>query len=529
MYRKLPPLAAPPKSGLIGTYAKPVRDDVFPGWILYTLSSVTFRRSVFTFLALLILTIFWTILPAGPASSRTRNTLFGWDEWVRMMIHDPSHSYGGVFYDRGLYRYVTPLMPKEHDLDLHTYEFTTVDLYDWYYSGEDGFRAYTGSMNLGKFLTGYDLRNRLVLSDRMDMNIHVHRRSDMRSDRGLLWLGFDYNLRNGRTLGIRQTLTEEKSDLDVALFYRHGKPERGFIQLEASMLDYSNNAIYALSKSRNRDFDESRKYHRRPVLFSFRASTPEWFGWRGEAMAGILTRSETQVGAQSRVDINTLDRQKTHYAGTLLEWSADWITAALTWQYKYAWFARENLTDNYTEPIDYGNIQVQSRFGVFLGLQTGRIQFQNWVFRANVRDNQKDKHREVFWQWCQYNYQIYPFVFRENRIMMKNRILYMPEIRGFLGGIEWNADYRDFRSDTFISEEFGIISGFAYQESYPWSLVETNERVTLLFGYRFSPRASLFMGLSYDVDGDMYIGRLNMKSDSRSLFDGGFGRLMMTW
>lgn len=530
MYRRSPSQTVAPHFRQGVRCALLDRDRIHPGLvdILFVPSRHAPRRAI-SILILLFLVVIGSLLPAASASSQMRNTLFGWDEWVRLMILDQSHSHGGAFYDRGLYRYVTPEMPKEHDIDRHTYEFTSLDLHNWYYSGEDGFRAYTGSMNLGKFLTSFELRNRLEVADRLSMNIHVLRHSDMRSDRALLWLGFDYRLREGRTLGIRQTLTEQKSDLDFTLFYRHGTLERGFIQLEAGLLDFGNNAIYALSESRDRDFEESRKYHRWPLLFSFRASSPEWNGWRGEAMGGILTRSEAQVGLQSRVDDNTRDRQNSHYAGALLEWSTDWLTAAVTWQYTYAWFARENFTDNFVEPIDYGNMQFQSRLGAFLGLQTGRVKFQNWISRERVRDRQRDEYREEFWQRDQDSHQIYPFDFRENRIMMKNRILYMPETRGFLGGVEWNADYRDFLGDTFVSEEFGTIRGFAYQENYPWSLVETNERVTLLFGYRFSSRAYLFMGLSYDVDGDMYIGRLNRKSDSRSHFDGGFGRLMMTW
>lgn len=480
-------------------------------------------------LLFLFLCVSGPLLPANTASAQMRNTLFGWEEWTRLMMLDQSHSYGGLFYDRGLFRYTTPSMTKEHDLDLVTYEFTSLDHHDWYYSGEDGFRAYTGSMDLGKFLTSFELRNRRELTDRLSMNIRVLRRYDMRADRALLWLDFDYRLRDGQTVGIRQTLTEQKSDLDLTLFYRHGTLDRGFVELEATLPDFGNNTIYALSESRDRDFEESRKYHRWPLMFSFRASTPEWNGLRGEAMGGVLTRSEAQVGLQSQVDDNTRDRQNARYAGVLVEWSGDGVTAALTWQYHYARFDRENFTDNFTEPVDYGNMQYQSRLGGFLGMERGQWQFHNWIWRARVRDRQWDEHRETVWQWRQYEYQTYPFDFRENRTMMKNRILYMPETRGFLGGLEWSADYRDFLDDTFVSDELGAIHGFAYRQNYLYQLDNANERVTLLFGYRFTPRAYLIMGASYDIDGDLYGGPFDNRIHPRSYFDGGFGRLTMTW
>ncbi len=478
-------------------------------------------------LAALCLVLFTALAFIQPptASSQMRNTLFGWEEWTRLMMLDQSHSHGGLFYDRGLFRYTTPAMTKEHDLDLVTYEFTSLDHHDWYYSGEDGFRAYTGSMDLGKFLTSFELRNRRELTDRLSMNIRVLRRYDMRADRALLWLDFDYRLRDGHTVGIRQTLTEQKSDLDFTLFYRYGTLERGFVEVEATLPDFGNNAIYALSESRDRDFEESRKYHRWPLMFSFRASTPEWNGLRGEAMGGMLTRSVAQVGLQSRVDDNTRDRQNARYAGALVEWSGHGVTAAATWQYHYARFDRENFTDDFTAPVDYGNMQYQSRLGGFLGVDRGRWQFHNWIWRARVRDRQHDEHNEAFWR----DYQTYPFDFRENRTMMKNRILYMPESRGFLGGLEWSADYRDFLDDTFVSDDRGTIHGFAYRQNYPYQLDEANERVTLLFGYRFSPRIYLIMGASYDIDGDMYGGSFDNRIHPRSYFDGGFGRLMMTW
>ncbi len=487
--------------------------------------SCRISRPIVPVLVLLFLTAAGAFLPAITASAQMRNTLFGWEEWTKLMILDQSHNFGGLFYDRGLFRYTTHDMTKEHDLDLVTYEYTSLDHYNWHYSDDDGFRAYTGSMDLGKFLTSFELRNRRELTDRLSMNIRILRRYDMRADRALLWLGFDYRLKDNQTIGIRQTLTEQKSDLDFTLFYRYGSLASGMIQLEASALDFGNNAIYALSESRDRDFEESRKYHRSPFLFSFKAASPEWNGFRGEAMGGILTRSNAQVGLQSRIDDNTRDRQHARYAGALVEWSGGMVTTSINWQYHYARFWRENFTDNYEEPIDYGNMQFQNRIGGFLGLERGRIQFHNWIWFARVRDRQFDEHREEFWR----DFQTYPFDFRENRTMMKNRILYMPESRGMIGGLEWSADYRDFLGEPLVADDVGTIYAFDYRRTYPFQLDNRNERITLLFGYRFNDRTYLIMGASYDIDGDMYGGTFDNRIHKRSYFDGGFGRLIMKW
>ncbi len=482
-------------------------------------------RPVVLVLVLLFLVAAGALLPASTASAQMRNTLFGWEEWTKLMILDQSHNFGGLFYDRGLFRYTTHDMTKEHDLDLLTYEYTSLDHYDWYYSDDDGFRAYTGSMDLGKFLTQFELRNRRELTDRLNMNIRILRRYDMRADRALLWLGFDYRLRKNQTIGIRQTLTEQKADLDFTLFYRYGTLASGMIQLEAGVLDFGNNAIYALSESRDRDFEESRKYHRNPFLFSFKATSPEWNGFRGEAMGGILTTSDAQVGLQSQIDDNTRDRQYGRYAGALVEWSRGMFTTSVNWQYHYARFRRENFTDNFDEPTDYGNMQFQNRIGGFIGLERGRIQFHNWIWFARVRDRQHDEHREDFWR----DYQTYPFDFRENRTMMKNRILYMPQTRGTIVGLEWSADYRNFLSNPLHHPDLGAIYAFDYRNTYPHQLDRRNERLTLLFGYRFNERTYLLMGASYDIDGDMYGGSFDNRIHDRSYFDGGFGRLIMKW
>ena len=489
------------------------------------LPRLSFMPLLLIFVHLTILSTACSVFTPTTASAQMRNTLFGWEEWTRLMILDQSHNYGGLFYDRGLFRYTTPAMTKEHDLDLLTYEYTSLDHYDWHYSEDDGFRAYTGSMDLGKFLTSFELRNRRELTDRLSMNIRVLRRYDMRADRALLWLNFDYRLLENQTIGIRQTLTEQKADLDFMLYYRYGSFSGGMIQLEAGILDFGNNAIYALSESRDRDFEESRKYHRTPFLFSFKAVSPEWNGFRGEAMGGILTGSEAQVGLQSRVDENTRDRQHGRYAGALVEWSAAMFTASINWQYHFARFSRENFTGNFDEPVDYGNMQFQNRIGGFIGVERGPIQFHNWIWFARVGDRQWDEHREEFWR----DYQTYPFDFRENRTMMKNRILYMPETRGMIGGLEWSADYRDFLDDTYISDDFGTVHGFSYRQNYPYQLDHANTRVTLLFGYRFNEKTYLIMGASYDIDGDLYGGSFDNIIHNRSYFDGGFGRLIMKW
>src|SRR5690625_7894081 len=59
-----------------------------------------------------------------------RQTLFGWEEETRLMIMNRYHNYGGIFYDRGLFRFTTPPFTKEHDINLISYNFTPIEEQD---------------------------------------------------------------------------------------------------------------------------------------------------------------------------------------------------------------------------------------------------------------------------------------------------------------------------------------------------------------------------------------------------------------
>ncbi len=474
--------------------------------------------------AILLALLIKTLYPLQ-AEAQIRTTLFGWEEETRWMITDRYHNYGGPFYDRGLFRFTTPSMTKEHDIDLITYNYSTADDYLWYYEPDTSFRTFFGSFNLGQFIQGAEVRNTVPVGGRVEMPLHFVRRYDMRQDRMLVLLGFNFQIRENHTAGLLHTLTEQKPDLDATFWYRFGEWQNGAVQLEVTALDWANNAAYDLGQRRGTDDPELRRHELRPWLFSFKASSPEYNNLRGELMAGIQTPLQTVGEFEEGSEESFRDRSRNRYIGALIEYAEERFTVGFNWRYRYASFSRENVEEDFNLAVDKGNRQIESSLGAFVALQRGHFYLHNWLWRTFNRDVQRDEHETRHSSGIQ----LYPFDFSENRWMMRNRLGYDPGERGFLLAVEWSADYRNFLGDDY---EYGgtISKAIPYRGFYRFVLTSYNERLTLMFGYRFSRRAFLMVGASYDVDGDLEGGWTTAHvRDKPQRFDGGFGRLMLFW
>lgn len=471
-----------------------------------------------------LLSLLLLLLLATQANTQSRTSLFGWEEQTKLMILDQSHNYGGMFYDRGLFRFTTPDMTKEHDLDLITYGFTTLDDYDWHYNQSNSFRSFAGSFDLGKFLLGAQNRNFIPVTDKITFPLHINRRYDMRSDRSLIMLGLDYQINENHLIGFNQTLTEQKSDLDFTAYYRYGTFQTGFIQAELGFLDWINGAIHELSEQRDKDYAEEREYLKAPFLFSLKSSSPIWNHFRAEAMAGYLSPSEARIGPKSEPEINTLDSQKAYYFGFLTEYARTSFTVALSWQTLFSEFNRINYADVFETEINNGTTQLQNTAGLFVSLKHGDFELRNWFWHAWNTDTQRDIEQR--------NYRgqlIYPFEYSETRLSMKNQIIYDNKSTGFISGLEWSALYRNFGGPEYFYTTQMIQSyGLPYRIYYRFVISSYEERLTYWFGWRFNSKSKLVLGVSFDVDGDREGGYTNEHvRSSFSRFDGGFGRFIV--
>ncbi|MEX1010469.1 MAG: hypothetical protein WDZ29_00255 [Balneolaceae bacterium] len=460
------------------------------------------------------------------AQDLRQTTLFGWEERTQMMMLDSYHNYGGIFYDQGLLRYTNNDMTKEHDLDLLTYRFTELEDRNWYYNRENSFRTWMGSYDLGMFLHAATIRNVIPITDRLTMPLQITRRFDMRADRALLIPGLEYRLLDEHHIGLRHTITENKPDLDAIFWYRYREFQTGGVQLELIALDWMNNAAYDLGQRRGTRTPQLRRYEHRPWMASIKAASPVWNYLRAELVAGIQTPQISSAKSVEGSDEYFRDRMVARYAGLMAEYARPGFTFALTWQHRRGSFKRSNYDDTYSEPLDIGSVENQHRLGAFLSLSRGRFYTDHHLWYNYNRDAQFDGHEET----VQQGVVIYPYDFRERRWMMRNRIGYNPSDKGFHAAIQWSADYRQPRG-RFEFEDTGVVhTWFPYQRNYPFLIWMTQERLTLLLGYRFSGKAELTLGASLDVDGDQRGAyRDGKRKFSPSLFDGGFAKLVVYW
>jgi len=469
------------------------------------------------------------------ARAQTHTSLFGWNERTKQIVLNQYQNYGGPFYDRGLFRLYTPIMSKEHDLDLVTYDFSMIDDHGWHYNKQNSVRMYVGSFDLGEFLHGATIRNYIPVASGLTLPLVIDRRFNMRTDRTIIWLGLDYIYRDLHSFGFLQSVAEQKADLNGMIYYRFGTPATGWIQAEFTFMDWANNAIYGLGEFRGTGYHNSRKHERNPRLLSFKAASPVWNQLRGELMGGLMTRSRSKVGPLEFDELNTLDRQRAHWFGALAEWANPNLTAALTWQTRYANFRRENYLDFSDIPhngsfdvdeIRYGNFQLENTLGGIIAVRYGRLHLHNHIQHSWIRDRERDIHERPS-QW--YSNIIYaPFDYRETRWTLRHRISWIPEGPGFMASLEWSSMYHDMYSDYEFEFRGNPVRAFDYRQLY--ELASINERLTLILGYRFNNSTRVEIGASYDVDGDREQGFYDYMVDRDARrFDGGFGRLIVFW
>ncbi len=493
---------------------------------------MTFRTTYYRILVVLgvnFIFIFTGLFPDNLAGQQKRHTsLMGWEHQKQLLILDRYHNYGGVFYDRGLFRFTTPSMIEHHDLDLITYGFSSHDDYHWYMDPDNSFRAFGGSFNIGEFLHGAELRNYIPLSENLTLPLKILRRYDMRQDRAMAFLGLTYRFHEDHSIGIRHTLTEQKPDLDITFHYSFGDLQTGGLQFELTALDWANNAAYDLGQRRGDQPPEMKRYETQPYLFSVRAASPTIQNFRGEWVAGIQTpqRFVAESMPEKYENQSFRDRTIARYTGMLVEYASPYFTAAFSWMHSYTRFSRTNTDESPAEPVNYGNFQNRHNLGLFLSVNYRSFYSENRIWYQRNRDRQFDHVRSENLSGVQ----VYPFNFRENRWMMQYRIGYDPASRGWKTALEFSSDYRKPLSGIIERADGSIARGLPYHLQYPHSLDERNERLTLYIGYRFTRQIFILFGASADLDREVIVEEADSQRIIRpGIFDGGFGRLVLYW
>jgi hypothetical protein len=459
-----------------------------------------------------------------------RATLKGWESNLRLTIKDRSNNFGGFYYDRGLFRPVTQEMSPEYDLDIFTYRFGYFEDFEWHIS-DNGFRSTVGSLNTPVFAVQSEFKSRLSTSDSGSFTIVAYQQEDLRAKRGLFFLGYTHQLGQLHRVGISHTLGQQKTDLDAAFSYIFGTEETGWITAEVSLLNWANNFVSELSTERQSEFEIRHTYSRKPYLFTLRLESPQIWIFRGEAVASFQPRSAAEVSRRDFHGENFLLEDWVNYQGALLEARYPGGTAGIIYQRTFARMEREPAPGSDYE-LDYGNRQVQQRVGLYLTYKWRTFGIEQWFWIERNRDQQFDENPDAYAaqdlnvRFYDTRPERYPFDFNEMRRFNKTRLFYEPKGRLLSIFLEYNGDWRTPAFDGQSS----TVRAISYRNYYPNHIVARNERLTLGVGFAFSEHANLTLGVSLDLDHDLYNGWGNKRPDaSPAYFDGGFGRLQITW
>ncbi len=466
---------------------------------------------------------------SGQASAQSHNqraTLMGWEQRTLNFMLDRSHNYGGTHFNRGLFRDNINAMSPEHEIDLLTYRYTLIDEYEWHTSGH-GYRLSVGSLNATNFAIENKLKVDYSPGSRHTLLIDGTHEENLRADRFLFRLGYEYRFGERNHAGLEHTLGRDKSDLDLTLYYRYGDLENGMVHAGITWLDYAAGVVQGLAEDSNNEFNERYDYvfdySSHPLLFNLKLVTPQLGRFRLELLGGLQSYLEKEVRQVLNGGDDFIDREWAHYAGALLEFTHPFGLAGLTYQRRFSKLNRTPANGS-DFPDDFTNRQFSDKVGVFATGNYRNFTVEQWLWHArNVDSLQGDAvPGDLSPDFIDTGRQ--PFFFEEKRLLVKSRLLYGSPTRGVQAGLEFHADYRYPQGEPH--PDHGV-RNFDFRQVYP-IVRNRNDRLTLTVGYRFHQHFTLETGVSYDLDRDKQSG-IGFPREAGTWFDGGFGRMSLKW
>ncbi|HEX6982533.1 MAG TPA: hypothetical protein VF181_07210 [Balneolaceae bacterium] len=477
-------------------------------------------------LALIILFPVLALLPSAlkAQQSEASATLLGWEQRVRNYMLDRMHNVGGTHFNRGLFREHLNSMSAEHELDLLTYRYTLFDDYDWK-QAKNAYRLSMGSLNATNFAMENRVKADIILNPNNEILVNGFHSENLRANRFLFYLGYIHSFGKNHHVGFKHTFTREKSDLDATFFYRYGNFDEGMIEVDFTMMDWAGNVVQKLAaESRgkyNKRYKITHQYGNMPELLSIKLISPQSNHFKAEIIAGLQTYSRKRVEKHADT-LHFVDEEWAHYIGALLQYSNQDFTVGMTYQRTFSKLRRiPDLTSNFS--LDFTNMQNLNSIGLFGATRINSFRLEQWMwYEYNIDRLQGEK---VPGDLPTRRFERVPFNYIEKRVKLKSRLLYDPKISGFKAGLEYHADFIFPQGEK---AENGV-RNLKFRTVYS-IIKDRNTRLTLTIGYRFSENFFLIGGVSYDLDKDKISGRGVPKiSGTPTWFDGGFGRLAISW
>jgi hypothetical protein len=435
----------------------------------------------------------------APATA-PRVTLADWAATRRLWMLDRAHAYGDQFYDRGVFRHVTPRMDREYAIDLVTYRYTLGQDVAWH-RRRGGIRIRTGSISRNQWGIVTQLKQTVEVAESHRLRFDAILQEDAQAQRGLLEISYRWSLTSRHHVGLRHTFAQYKPDFDASLFYQYGRVGRGRVRAEVTALDAYNDLLFETLGVWKGQERYEQIYSQNPFLLQLSAASPSRYALRAELYAGWQPTSELVVQSQFEDPVRYRDRETAHYVGALLTYDLGPLSAGLVYQRDQSSLDRRGLRSGVTS--DYRTEQRYERAGLFTTGTWGPFRGSAWLFLADYYDRQRGSDfqlstvdRSLDWTEARTNVQL--------------RIYYAPASTGVFAGLEYIAlDRRPAAPSGVMAEQWA--TGWANRGV-------SHRRGPVILGYRFG-RGAVSMGINYDFDGDR-------KGDR---FDNGFFRFTLAW
>lgn len=427
---------------------------------------------------------------ASVAAQPAPTTLAGWERDVRIGARDRLHAYGGLFFDRGLFRQLTPGMDHEYELDLATIGFTPREDGRWL-SAPVAFRLQAGSISRARFAHRVDVRARASLGPGA-LWLDAAQEEDLQASR--LFSEVGGSLRYGRhEAGLAQTFGHYKPDLDLTLFYTH-HADAGTFTARVEVLDVANDFIFEVLGTDASLEDTVRAYRAVPLLLSVAAASPADAALRAEAYAGFHPTVTADVSVRSSQEAFAF-ADGMAYAAALVEQR---IGRARAGAFARATFSRARRTE--PDGTGYHTFQRLVEGGLTAAVAWPRLALDGTGTVGTYVDEQDGTH---------FAHATVPraFRYREDRLLARLSAE-TPLVRGVALGAVYLVQSR--RGTKPLPYE-------GYLRFPPSS---PNGRLTMALHLRHA-RADFALGGSFDLGGDPFF------DDGRGLtrYDGAFVRL----
>lgn len=440
-----------------------------------------------------------------PSDQSTHATLEGWAADRRLYVLDRHDGYGDLFYDRGVFRHITPLMDHEYDIDMVSYEFSLIQDRVWSQLGS-GMRMGAISTSRQRWEIRTEVKNSVELADSHRLHLDIILERGAQAQRAFVEFSYDWEAFPHHYFGLRHTVTQYKPDFDISFFYQYGNDWDGMVRFEGTLLDIYNNFIFDVLGPDSRHGPYVTSYKKQPYLLQLSFASPAKYALRGELYSGWQPQGRLRVTSQDNAAMRYRDQEQAHYLGALVEYDFGAVTIGMVYQRDRSALDRQGLGADL--PSDYWSKQRFERGGTYVIGSWGTLRGEAWFFLADYYDRQQGNNFSLSTldgatNWSEY------------RKRYRARISYTPQPTGLYAAVEYSALSRRLNRQAarFFSTQW---SRHSYLKG------PSNYRSTFMLGYRFGS-AEFVAGKNFDLDGDDRRGFWNKS------FDSGFFRFAISW